>query len=274
MSTPPTNPILPPRCKFPFMSPEKARAAGCLCPRCAIPSKLTQRCQFPALPRHASKAAGCLCPRCTTPKTPVIRTQSNPSVCWYPHLTSKKAYCGGSGRSGCRCLRCCAWYAEYSKKSKNEKQTERYFERLAEPKPPVKHQVDSPPPPTTHKPKPVNTKAVWETWRFELEMKENSKTRRPKNMGSLDEQATEYAWRATQAARTRCARMGITVRLTPIECLQETEIYRQCFLRSRATRIPHHVDHRVPLSKGGEHHPNNLQILTATENLKKGSKIL
>jgi 5-methylcytosine-specific restriction endonuclease McrA len=35
----------------------------------------------------------------------------------------------------------------------------------------------------------------------------------------------------------------------------------------------YHVDHIIPLSKGGLHHPDNLQYLTAEENLKKGSKI-
>ena len=35
-----------------------------------------------------------------------------------------------------------------------------------------------------------------------------------------------------------------------------------------------HVDHIVPGSKGGLHHPDNLQILTASENCKKKDKIL
>ena len=35
----------------------------------------------------------------------------------------------------------------------------------------------------------------------------------------------------------------------------------------------YHIDHIHPLSKGGAHHPMNLQILTAEENLKKGDRI-
>lgn len=35
----------------------------------------------------------------------------------------------------------------------------------------------------------------------------------------------------------------------------------------------YHVDHIYPLSKGGLHHPDNLQILPSDLNLKKGSKV-
>jgi len=34
----------------------------------------------------------------------------------------------------------------------------------------------------------------------------------------------------------------------------------------------YHVDHKKPLSKGGLHHPDNLQVLLGRENLKKGAK--
>lgn len=39
------------------------------------------------------------------------------------------------------------------------------------------------------------------------------------------------------------------------------------------TGIPHEVDHIQPLSKGGMHHQNNLQILTRFENRSKGDKL-
>tara|TARA_Y100001978_G_scaffold147960_1_gene133055 strand:+ start:286 stop:909 length:624 start_codon:yes stop_codon:yes gene_type:complete len=45
-------------------------------------------------------------------------------------------------------------------------------------------------------------------------------------------------------------------------------------LNTMAGFIKFHVDHIQPLSKGGLHKFNNLRIITANENLKKGSKIL
>ena len=36
----------------------------------------------------------------------------------------------------------------------------------------------------------------------------------------------------------------------------------------------YHVDHIIPVSKGGLHNVKNLQYLTPTDNFKKASKIL
>lgn len=36
--------------------------------------------------------------------------------------------------------------------------------------------------------------------------------------------------------------------------------------------VQYEVDHIKPLSKGGAHHPDNLQIITAEENRKKAAK--
>lgn len=52
------------------------------------------------------------------------------------------------------------------------------------------------------------------------------------------------------------------------------KIYEECRRLSAETGIPHEVDHIIPIAKGGLHHQDNLQILTVTENRKKGAKIL
>jgi 5-methylcytosine-specific restriction endonuclease McrA len=52
------------------------------------------------------------------------------------------------------------------------------------------------------------------------------------------------------------------------------KIYEECRKLSVSTGIPHEVDHIIPIAKGGLHHQDNLQIITMTENRKKGSKIL
>ena len=41
-----------------------------------------------------------------------------------------------------------------------------------------------------------------------------------------------------------------------------------CYL-TKATGIAYEVDHIQPISEGGLHHPDNLQILTAQANRKK-----
>lgn len=53
------------------------------------------------------------------------------------------------------------------------------------------------------------------------------------------------------------------------------EVYKQCREVSRLTGIAHHVDHVIPLrgkNVCGLHVHNNLQIITAKENLKKSNK--
>jgi 5-methylcytosine-specific restriction endonuclease McrA len=52
------------------------------------------------------------------------------------------------------------------------------------------------------------------------------------------------------------------------------EFYRIAELKTEETGIPYEVDHIIPISKGGLHHQNNLQVITRTENRSKGNKIL
>jgi len=69
-------------------------------------------------------------------------------------------------------------------------------------------------------------------------------------------------------AKRRALRVGASVGNTEIDNMCITILYRLA-----AARGDYHVDHIHPLSKGGAHHPMNLQILTAEENLKKSDSV-
>lgn len=65
---------------------------------------------------------------------------------------------------------------------------------------------------------------------------------------------------------------AFTPELTPEQRSEISKIYANARALSTLTGTPHHVDHIQPVSKGGKHVPENLQILTATQNLKKSNK--
>jgi len=89
-----------------------------------------------------------------------------------------------------------------------------------------------------------------------------------------DVHATGRFKSATYIERRRQRIINQTPELTEIEKEQIKQIYEErSRLNNDAGYILFHVDHNVPLSKGGQHHPNNLQIMTATENVRKGSKL-
>ena len=72
--------------------------------------------------------------------------------------------------------------------------------------------------------------------------------------------------------RYRAAKFSQTLVLTKEENERILTLYKECAILTEATGVLHHVDHIHPISKGGIHHPDNLQILTAMENISKGNK--
>jgi hypothetical protein len=75
----------------------------------------------------------------------------------------------------------------------------------------------------------------------------------------------------SKSIRSAKIRHGNTVSLSLEEKNLLLEIYEESKKLTSETGIEHHVDHIRPLAAGGVHHPKNLRVVTAKENLKKGS---
>ena len=61
--------------------------------------------------------------------------------------------------------------------------------------------------------------------------------------------------------------------LTFTEACAMTEVFVKERLRLEAdTGVAHHIDHIIPIAAGGTHTAENLQVLTAEENMAKGAK--
>jgi len=79
------------------------------------------------------------------------------------------------------------------------------------------------------------------------------------------------AYKAFLDAKRRAARFRATVYMSPEMKLKVTEVYQIAQEASITTGYDWHVDHIVPLSKGGLHTLNNLQVVPATWNLEKNN---
>jgi hypothetical protein len=75
----------------------------------------------------------------------------------------------------------------------------------------------------------------------------------------------------SKSIRSAKIRDGNTVPLSLEEKNLLVAIYDESKKLTSETGIEHHVDHIRPLAAGGVHHPKNLRVVTAKENLKKGA---
>lgn len=95
---------------------------------------------------------------------------------------------------------------------------------------------------------------------------------------SVEGKAREAEWRASPEGRAviqannrkrQALHRGCAVSLTKVEKAQMTAIYEKSIQITIETGVEHQVDHILPMSRGGLHHPDNLQVVTKAYNLAK-----
>lgn len=99
--------------------------------------------------------------------------------------------------------------------------------------------------------------------------REYSKKYREKHKDDLD-------YKAKKAAHDSKRRQIIkdSINDQTIDMNKIAEFYKKAKeLNIAAGYVKYHVDHIIPLSKGGRHHQDNLQIILAEENLRKHNKL-
>jgi hypothetical protein len=78
-------------------------------------------------------------------------------------------------------------------------------------------------------------------------------------------------WVASCAIQ-RAKKRKLTPNLSKEEKMVMQKFYLHAKILTEKLGIIHHVDHVVPLAKGGIHHPSNLQVIPASVNLRKGAR--
>lgn len=93
------------------------------------------------------------------------------------------------------------------------------------------------------------------------------------------QRARHRAWSKTVNGRLKSNRTNQQRRALKLNAIlystdkaQVNAIYKKCIEISERKGTPHNVDHIIPLSIGGAHHQDNLQIITASENFRKGDR--
>ena len=187
------------------------------------------------------------------------------TVCLYPHLTPSTAY----NTKGCRCPRCIEGrriildkfkenHPDYHK-TYSKAYSKAWYAKNAERKRVSSLQYN--------KNNAEKIKKYQKDNREKINLQKQQWLKTPSN-------AIKKNINAARCRAIRIGGLGSVPPLTPDEQVRVYEIYKTRYCLTESTGVMHQVDHIVPISKGGLHHPDNLQVLTALENQRKGAKIL
>lgn len=109
---------------------------------------------------------------------------------------------------------------------------------------------------------------------YKAEYQTRPENREKERVRSAKRWQEEANYRAGMRSRSRARQYNIrNAELTAQQREEITAIYAEAERLTQETGIPHEVDHIHPLSKGGTHTPDNLQVLTQSENRSKGARV-
>lgn len=264
--------IYDPNCLFPhYKSGNSGYEKGCRCDRCKTASREKDKrkrekykksfasikvsnfggkCLFESNKPRTAYNKGCRCDRCLgemrkkwdrrkvaieKKKKISLKSHKNKFECLFPQYSGQTPY-----SFGCRCDECVKIKSENEKRSRRRQRDESYQKRIS--------LVDS------------------------------NSCLYPKLKGISGYKKGCICNRCKGASLAHANKRRAIIKKCHLSNSEEDnnkieEIYSLRIKISEETGILHHVDHIIPLSKGGKHIPTNLQIIPATENLRKGSKI-
>ncbi|WP_036289530.1 HNH endonuclease domain-containing protein [Methylosinus sp. PW1] len=81
-----------------------------------------------------------------------------------------------------------------------------------------------------------------------------------------------HAIRLKHTSKRRALKRGHEINWTNEDHENVKRLFQEAARLELQTGVKYHVDHIIPLSRGGDHHPSNMQVVTAAYNMTKGSR--